>query len=452
MNIVIVGIGKLGELLADNLSKEGHDIIVIDTRSAKVEDIINQLDVKGVVGNGASYDVQMNAEVNKADLLIAVTSNDEINIICCLLAKKLGVKQTIARVRNPEYNKQMSLMANELGISMSVNPELDAANEISRILRFPSAIKVETFANGSADLVEIKVVSSSPLVHKSLMNIRMKYQMNFLICAVKRDGKVIIPSGEFIIEENDNIYITANSQTLTKLFKTWGIYKAQVKDCIIVGGGKISYYLADQLVNNGISVKIIEKDETKCLELSEALSKVSIIKGNGNNQKLLLEEGINTTDAIVTITGMDETNIIISTFAKNMNVQKVITKVNGTSYGTILNSLGLDSIVSPKEITSNNIIRYVRGMNCNHNAEFKTLYRLVENQVAALEFFLPTATNFTSIPIKNLKISKNSLIACIIRNGDVIIPSGKDTIEALDTIILVTADAYVNDIMKVIQK
>ena len=260
MNIVIVGMGKLGRMVADNLSKEEHNITVIDNNSKHIEDTINELDVKGVVGNGASYDVQMNAEVGKADLLIAVTSNDEVNMVCCSLAKKLGVKQTIARVRNPEYNKQMTIMANEMGISMSVNPELDAANEISRILRFPSAIKVETFANGSCDLVEVKVDASSPLVNRTLLSIRNKYNLNFLICAVKRDGQIIIPRGDFIIEAEDNIYITAESQTLTKLFKNLVMYKAQVKNCMIIGGGKIAYYLASELSSLGVDVKNIEKD------------------------------------------------------------------------------------------------------------------------------------------------------------------------------------------------
>lgn len=446
MNIVIVGMGKLGRMTADNLSKENHNIIVIDNDASLVDDVINQYDVKGIVGNGASYDVQINAEVEKADLFIAVTSNDEVNILCCLLAKKLGVLQTIARVRNPEYTKQMAIMANELGISMAVNPEQDASNEISRILRLPSAIKVETFANGAADLVEVKVLADSPLVNKSLINIRAKYQMNFLICVVKRGDQVIIPGGDFIIQADDNIYITASGKTITKLFKTLGIYKEKVKDCIIIGGGKISYYLAGQLTDSGIDVKIIEKSMKECQELSETLPKVTVINGDGNNQQLLMEEGINSTDAVVTLTGMDETNIIISTFAKNMNVSKVITKVNSTNYGTILKSVGLDSVITPKEITSNNIIRYVRGMTSSRGGEFKTLYRLVENQVEALEFFIPEPTSFTSIPLKDLNVNPKSLIACIIRNGEVIIPGGKDTIEPLDNIVIITTDPYIKDI------
>ena len=451
MNIVIVGMGKLGRMVADNLSKEEHNITVIDNNSKHIEDTINELDVKGVVGNGASYDVQMNAEVGKADLLIAVTSNDEVNMVCCSLAKKLGVKQTTARVRNPEYNKQMTIMANEMGISMSVNPELDAANEISRILRFPSAIKVETFANGSCDLVEVKVDSSSPLVNRTLLSIRNKYNLNFLICAVKRDGQIIIPRGDFIIEAEDNIYITAESQTITKLFKNLGIYKAQVKNCMIIGGGKIAYYLASELSSLGVDVKVIEKDMKECQELSEVLPNVSIINGDGSDQKLLLEERIGSADALVTITGMDETNIIISTFAKNSNVSKVITKVNSTSYGTILESLGLDSVISPKEITSNNIIRYVRGMKGKHGSEFKTLYRLVENKIAALEFFISQETSYTSIPLNDLHMNPSTLLACIIRNGEVIIPGGRDKLEPLDTIILVTTDPYINDISEVLE-
>lgn len=451
MKIVIAGIGKFGKELTEHLSKENHNIIIIDKKAAVIEEVVNQFDVMGYCGNSASYTTQKNASVAKADLFVATTSTDEVNILCCLVAKKLGVRQTIARIRNPEYALQAQLMTDELGISMTLNPDLDTAREIFRILRFPSALKVESFANGKVDLVEIKIEKDSLLNNKSLMELRYKYEVRILVCAVKRNNEVIIPKGDFILQEGDYVYITAGTKELTTAFRKLKLFKNKLKSTLIIGGGKKTYYLASLLLENGISVKIIEKNKEVCGNLSEALPDALVIHGDGTNQNLLIEEGIENVDSLITLTGMDETNIIISTFAKSLNCNKVITKVNNTHYDLILNSVGLDSVISPKNIFSSHVIRYARGAKNKRGSEFKTLYRLVGNKVEALEFVISKPTKYTSIPLKDLKIKDNHLLACIIRENKVIIPSGKDTLEPLDSVIIVTTNTSVKDVNDILE-
>lgn len=451
MYIVIIGDGKVGRTITRHLSQEGHDIVIIDKNPDIIDEAVNEFDVKGIYGNGASYDIQKEAGVNKADLVIAVTSGDELNILCCLVAKKLGAKQTIARVRNPEYSKQILMMRDELGLSMTVNPELETAREISRMLRFPYAIKVDTFANGKVDLVELKVEDKSNLVGLKLQSLRTKYQIHVLVCAVLRNNEVVIPRGDFAFEAKDKLYITSDPKQITKFFKCFNIIKEKPKNAIIIGGGKIAYYLIPKMIDSNIGIKIIEIDKKRCLELSEAFPEITVINGDGTNQKLLLEEGIESTNAILTLTGYDEENIIISMYAKNKNVAKVITKINRENYNFMLENVGLDSLISPKEITANNIIRYARGMESSMGSEFRTLYKLVENKVEALEFFIATKTEYTSIPLKNLGVKSDILIASIIRDGVVIIPSGDDTIEALDTVIIVTTKQQLKDLSEIIK-
>ncbi len=451
MKIVIAGIGKFGKELTEHLSKENHDIIIIDKNASVIEDVVNQFDVMGYCGNGASYTTQKNVSVGKADLFVATTSTDEVNILSCLVAKKLGVRQTIARIRNPEYALQAQLMTNELGISMTLNPDLDTAREIFRILRFPSALKVESFANGKVDLVEIKIEKDSLLNNKSLIELRYKYEVRILVCAVKRNNEVIIPKGDFILQEGDYVYITAGTKELNTAFRKLKLFKNKLKSTLIIGGGKKTYYLASLLLENGISVKIIEKNKEVCGNLSQLLPNALVIHGDGTNQNLLIEEGIENVDSLITLTGMDETNIIISTFAKNLDCTKVITKVNNTNYDLILNSIGLDSVISPKNIFSSHVIRYARGAKNKRGSEFKTLYRLVGNKVEALEFFISKSTKYTSIPLKDLKIKDNHLLACIIRENKVIIPSGKDTLEPLDSVIIVTTDTLIKDVNDILE-
>lgn len=451
MNIVIVGAGKLGRILTKHLSAENHNITVIDNKPSVVESIVNDYDVMGYCGNGASYDTQKNAGVAKADILIATTISDEVNILCCLVAKKLGVTQTIARVTNHEYAKQVSLMRNELGISMIVNPNLDAANEIARILQIPNAIKVENFANGKVNLVEFKIEKGSVLNDLSLIAFREKFQLNVLVCAVSRNGEIFIPKGDFVLKEGDNVYITATTKSIIDFFKRLNILKDKLKSAMLIGGGKISYYTAQKLLANGIDVKIIDNKKSICDDLSDLLPKAIIINGDGTDHELLLEEGLLSTDSLVSLTGMDETNIIISSYAKSKGCSKIITKVNNSNYGFIVGNIGLDTVITPVEISSNNIIRYVRGMTNKRGSEFKTLYRLVNNKVEALEFLISKKTKYTSIPLKDLKFKENSLLACIIRENNIIIPSGKDTIEPLDTLIIITANSFIKDVSDVMR-
>lgn len=450
MNIVIVGLGKYGTLLTGHLAKENHDIIVIDTNAKVIEDVVNQFDVKGYVGNGASYLTQEEAGINKFDLLIATTSTDEINILTCLVAKKIGIKQTIARIRNPEYALQAQMMQNELGISMTINPDYNAALEIFRTIRFPSALTVESFANGKVDLVEVKVEKDSLVAGKSLIEIKEKYQTQVLFCAVVREDEVFIPRGDFILQEGDYVYITVSARQTNASFKKLKMFKQKPKSAMIVGGGKITYYLTQMLLDSGVSVKIIDRDYSRCLALAEAFPKALVLNGDATNPNFLLSEGIKETDALVTLTGQDETNIIVSTFAKDSGCKKVITKISNGTYDLILEKTGLESVVEPKELFANNIIRYVRGMQSSRGSEFKTLYRLVDNKVEASEFFISKEAKYTSIPLKDLKIKKNVLLASIIRKNQVIIPSGLDTLEPLDSVIIVSTDFVVKDIKDIL--
>ena len=446
MNIAIVGLGKYGTLLTEQLAKENHDIVVIDVDPYLVEEVVNQYDVKGFVGNGASYVTQEEAGINKFDILIATTSTDEVNILCCLVAKKLNVKQTIARIRNPEYALQAQIMQNELGITMTINPDNNTALDIIRAIRFPSAISVEDFSNGKVDLVEIKIDKKSNMKGLSLIQINNMFQTQLLVCAVKRNEEIIIPNGNFVIEEGDLAYITVNSKDVASTFKKLNMFKNKIQSAMIIGGGKITYYLASMLLNDGISVKIVDRDRSVCESLAESLPRALILCGDANNQNFLLSEGVDKMDVVITLTGMDETNIIVSSFAKSLGVGKVITKVSNGNYDMILSQIGLDSIVAPKEIFADTIIRYVRGMKDNRSSEFKTLYRLVNNKVEAAEFIVSKPAKYTSICLKDLKIKKNILVACIIRNNKVIIPSGSDTIEPLDSVIIITNDIVIKDL------
>lgn len=451
MNIIVVGDGKIGLTLIEHLVAEGHDIVIIDNNAQVVDEIINEYDVKGVCGNGAAYDVQVEAGAEKADLLISATSSDEVNILACLVAKKLGVNQTIARVRNPEYTKQTYSMREELGLSMAVNPELDAAREISRILRFPSAVKVDSFANDKVDLVEIKIEDSSPLANKSLFKIHAKYQIRILVCAIQREDKVFIPKGDFTIQAGDKLYITGTPLEITMFCRIVGIFKEKIKNALVIGGGRIAYYLAILLKDLGINLTIIEKDAKRCEELCKDIPYALIINGDGTDQKILLEERIEKMDALVTLTGYDEENIIVSMFAQSIGVDKIVTKINRKNYYTILEKAGLDSIISPGVVSSNHIVRYVRGMESSQDTHCTTLYRLVNNQVEALEYYIPTDAEYTMIPLKELKIKENILLASIIRNNNVIIPNGDDMIMSHDSIIIITTNSKIRDVKDILK-
>lgn len=445
MTIVIIGDGKVGKALTEQLAQEGHDLVIIDNSSKVLQDTINSNDVIGVHGNGASYLIQKEAGVENADMLISATSSDELNLLCCLVAKKIGAKHTIARVRNPEYSEQIMFLREDLGLSMVINPELAAANEISRMLRFPSASKIDTFARGRVDIVEIKIEHDSPLAGQKLSSLYEKYQVKILVCAVQRQNDVFIPNGDFVLMENDKINITASPVEIASFFKALGIFKDKVGTVLIVGGSKIAYYLTKQLTETGILVKIIEQNQDKCFELSEKLPKSMIIHGDGTDHEVLLEEGIERTDAFVSLTGIDEENIILSMYANSKKVNKVITKINRLSFTELIADFGIDSIIVPKNITANQIVRYVRAMQGSlGSSSIETLHRIVNGKVEALEFHVSNISNICDIPLKDLQTKNNLLIACIIRNNKIIIPNGNDSIKINDNVIVVTTNHYLN--------
>lgn len=451
MKIVIVGVGKVGLTLVHQLSLEGHNIIAIDTNQRVIENLMNSHDAIGILGNGASYAAQEEADVAKADLLIAVTSTDELNLLCCMVAKKFGCKNTTARIRNPEYLSQRTFMRDELGVNMVVNPEFAAARAMSQVLRLPSALNIDVFARGRVDLVELVVPQNSKLDGQILAKMYQKFKVKILVCAVQRNQEVIIPTGDFVIQAGDKINITATPAAIVSFFKELGILKEKVRSVMLVGGSNICYYLAKQLCEAGMSVKIIERDEKKCIKLCEILPKAMIIQGDGSDYTLLEEEAISKMDAFVALTGIDEENVILSLYAKRKNVRKVVTKVNKHSINKLLVDSDLGSIISPKYITANQIVTYVRGLQNSLGSGVKTMHKIINNRVEALEFVVRVNTKFIGIPLKQLKLKDNLLVACIIRNNKAIIPGGEDTIEAGDSVIVVTTIPYLrefNDIIK----
>lgn len=445
MNIIVVGGGKVGSTLIQYLCKENHNIVLIDTNPKIVEHMVNTYDIMGVCGNGASCEVLAEAIVNKTYLIIATTQSDELNILSCMIARKMGARHCIARVRNPDYAKQLVFMRDELRLSMMVNPEFDAANEISRMLRFPAAIKLESFAKGRVDLAEIHVRPHGKLDGLSLYQLYRLFKIKVLICAVQRGDKVYIPSGDFILKAGDKIHLTATHSELNSFFKAIGIVKNRVKNVLIIGGGTIAYYLTRQLSEMGMAVKIIEQDEKRCTFLSEKLPRADIILGDGTDQDVLIEEGIETTDACVALTGIDEENILISMYAKMKQVNKIITKVNRLPLLELMGNLGDESIISPKAITANLILQYCRAKQNSDGSNVKTLYKLVNNQVEALEFIVTKNNRAIEIPLKELPLKKNLLIAAICRGNKTLFPNGDDKIYADDSVIVVTTNQLLRD-------
>lgn len=452
MKIVIVGDGKVGSTVARQLSQEGHDVIVIDNNTAALTNSGNTMDIICIEGNGATASVLSEAGVQNADVLIAATSADEVNMICCLLGKKLGAQHTIARVRNPEYFIQMNLIKDELGLSMAVNPELVAASEISRLLRFPSALKIEPFARGKVELVEMKIEPNSPLVGLPIYTIPRKFKVKVLICAVQREDEVFIPGGDFVLQEGDKINLTASHVEISNFFKAIGSFRSSVKSVMIIGGGRLAYYLAKELTMIHVKVKIIDNDRTRCEYLCEMLPEAVIIHGDGTDRELLHEEGLENTDALVTLTGMDEENIVVALYAKAKDVSKVIAKVNRISFYEIMDNLNIDGFISPRTIAANNIVRYVRAMtNSMGSTNVETLLKLINERVEAVEFKVREHSKVVGVPLKELKRKDGVLVATIIRGAKVIIPGGDDTIEIEDNVIIVTTEKHLVDLNDIIR-
>ncbi len=446
MKIIVIGCGTIGKTVIGHISKERHNTIIIDNDKDVVEKLIEKYDVMGVVGNGASLEIQEEANVKNADLVIAVSSDDEINILACLVAKKLGAKSTIARVRNPEYRRQSVLMKDELGLSMIVNPEEETANEITNMINLPTISRIEHFAKGLVNLVEIVIEKDNPLINETLISMNKKLNTKVLICAVERKNEVIIPSGNFKLQEGDRINFTAESSSLRSFLRELNLIKSPLKKVMIIGGGKTGYYLANNLSKSRYKVRLIEVNKDKANDLAEKLPNVSVIYADGTKHGILLEEGIETTDAFVALTNVDEENIIVSLFANKLNVRKVITKIKRDTLLGMTDDLGIENIVMPKEVVANKIVSYVRAIANKRGSNVMTLYRLVDNQVEALEFLAKKREKFYNKPLKDLRVKENCLIACIIREGVVIIPNGNDYIQLNDSVIVVTTHKNFDDL------
>ena len=450
MKIIIVGCGKVGTTLAEELSKENHDITLIDCDEDTLQSISDSIDVMCVTGNGAVYQVQMEAGIQDADLLIATTNSDELNMLCCLIAKKAGNCQTIARIRNPEYSAEINYIREELNLSMAINPELAAAVEISRLLRFPTAIKIEPFAKGRIELLKFIVPEASVLNHMRVMDVNNRLKSNVLICAVERGEDVVIPDGNFVIQSGDKLSFIGPRGSRSEFFKKAGIENNAVKTAMFVGGGKLTYYLAKALSDTKIKIKIIEQDEERCNALSELLPHAMIIHGDGSDQQLLIEEGIRQTEAFASLTGFDEENIMLSLYAASQSKAKLITKVNRITFGNVIDSLNLGSVIYPKMITADLILQYVRAMQNSMGSNVETMYKIVAEKAEALEFRVKADAPLLGVPLMDLQLKRNLLVACINRNGHVIIPRGQDTIEAGDTVIVVTTHTGLNDLKDIL--
>ena len=453
MKFVVIGAGKLGETLCAQLVQEGHDVTVIDNKPAAIQKVLNEQDLMCIEGNGATADLQLEAGIKKADLLIATTAHDELNMLCCMVAKKLANVRSISRVRNPEYYNQMDLIKNDIGLAMVINPELSAAGEIARVLIFPAAAKVEVFGKGKVEVVENRLAEDSPLVGLSLAEIYKKLKLQFLICAVQRDQEIFIPSGDFVLQANDKINVAASHNDLERFFKQNGSLKLKVRNVMIVGGGKIGFYLARQLCDLGMRVKVIEKDYARCTKLCDMLPKAVIINGDGTDQELLIDEGINEVDGFVTLSSIDEENIIMSLFAKNNTKAKIVTKVNRDTYSEMASMLGLDTLISPKRLANGMILSYVRSLeNASSESRIESLYNIIGNRVEAIEFNVnEKITGITGTPLRELKLKKDMLICAIIRKRQVLIPNGNDKIDPGDSVIIITKEHHFSELKDILE-
>ena len=452
LSIIIVGCGKVGSTLVEQLSQEGNDITVVDKDRNVVHTLCNTYDVMGVVGNGASYNIQIDAGIEKADLMIAVTDSDELNLLCCVIAKQVGNCATIARVRTPDYSSEAGYIREKLGLTMIINPEYEAAKEAARILYLPSALEVNSFAHGQAEMIRFRIPQNNILDGMTIAYLGGTFTTKVLICAVERAGQVYIPSGAFRLAHGDMISFVASQETVKTFLKDIGFDIKQVSSTMIIGGGKSSYYLAKQLLHSGIRVKIIEKDAEKCEELSDMLPNAVIINEDGSNEDVLKEEGIAYTDSFVPLTGIDEENILLTLYARQVSDAKVITKINRISFNNVINSLDLGSVIYPRYITSEAIIAYVRAKRDSMGSNIETLYHLFDHRVEAIEFRVDRDSEVTDTPVMNLNLKRDLLIAFINRNGHILIPSGRDCIKNGDSVMIVTTHTGFNDITDILRE
>lgn len=451
MKIVVVGCGKIGTSIASELNSAGHEIVVVDINPDAVARLSESLDVMGVEGNGATYDVLSEAGVETADLVIAAAARDEINLYTCLMAKAAGVTHTIARVRNPVYTSDLYRIKDQLGLSMSINPELTAAIEISRLLRFSGALEIDSFAKGTVELIKVAIPDNSPINNKKISQIDI-LKGKVRICSVERGEEVYIPNGDFVIQGGDKISVVSKSETASKFFRKISVAIGKSHDVILLGGGKVSYYLASKLIKSGTNVKIIEKNAARCNELAALLPDAVIIHGDCMDQDLLLSEGAENADGIAALMDYDEENILISLYLKSISKARIITKVNNTAFDSILGNLNFECIIHPKNLTGEYIARYIRAMQNSLGSNVETLYRLNDDRTEALEFRVKNNSKVCGIAIQELNLKDNLQIICINRRGKIILPQGHDVIMPNDTVIVLTKHKGLSDLDDIISK
>lgn len=438
MRIIIAGDGKVGAMLTKQLSAEGYDLTLIDADPEVLESTESRYDVMSVQGNCASMETLEWAGIRETDLLIAVTNADEVNLLCCMTAHGMNPDiHTIARIRNPEYNDQIFKMRNLFALSMMINPERQAAVEIERLLKYPGFLKRDTFAKGRVEIVELRVDAGHKLCNIALNDLYNIVKCKILVCTVIRNGKAVMPGGDFVLMEGDRIFVTAPTNVLTTLLRNLGIITHKAKRVILCGGGRVSYYLAQMLLKNGIGVQIVERDYEKCVQLANMIPKATVIHGDATKEFLLDNEGISDCDALVTLTGVDEMNIIISLYGSSCKVPQIITKLGRLENNTILDVLPLGSIISPKELSCNNIVQYVRAMQ-NQTGAALTVYMIADGQAEAVEFMVDRNTLHCGEPLKKLRLKKNVLVACIMHGAQLEIPNGDSSFAQGDTVIVVT--------------
>lgn len=452
MNIIIVGCGKVGHTLVEQLGGEQHDIVVVDLSADKVHSITDELDAQGVVGNGVSYQTLHEAGISTADLLIAVTASDEQNLLCCCIARQVGHCKTIARVRNPLYNEEITFLRDKLGLDLVINPELLCANEIARIFQFPSAVKIDTFSKGRLELIHFRITDECLINGVELMNLKSILGFNVLIPLVTRGEDVIIPRGNFVFTSGDIATVVATPFMASKFFRKIGFTSGRTRNAMLVGGGTISYYLAQRLIAAGINTKIIEIDEEVCQDLAVKLPEATIINGDGTDEKLLLQEGLESADGFVALTGLDEENILLSLLAKRLSKAKSVSKINRINFNSVLNELKVDTTTFPRLLTADVILKYARSMNASLESNVENLYRLEDGKAEALEFYVKEESAVTNCPISKLKLKPDINICSITRGSQVIFPTGQDEIHAGDYVVVVMKHQGMNDIKDILVK
>lgn len=439
MNIIIAGVGKIGRTLAKQLTAEGHNLTLIDAKPQVLETTVEAFDAMGVCGNCASMEVLKSAGIEETDLVIAVTNADEVNLLCCLTAHGLNPNvHTIARIRDPEYAEQIMAMRDVFPLSMTVNPEKRAAREIERLLKFPGFLRRESFAKGRVEIVELRVEKNSPLNNVSLMDMRNVVKCKVLVCAVLRDGEAVAPSGNFVLREGDRIFVTAATSELALLLKNLGIITHRVRKVLLCGGGKVSFYLAKLLEKGNMDVRLLEKNYERCVELAEDLPGTSVIHGDCSNMNVLEAQGFDQCDALVSLTGLDETNMIVALYGENRGVRQIITKISREENGSIANELALGSVINPRELCSNHIVRYVRAME-NQVGAAVSVHAIADGKAEAVEFLVDDATKNCGIALKEINLKKNVLLAVINRGTKTLIPNGNSYFQKGDSVVVVTS-------------